>query len=90
MGVYSSKIVVSEFGIGVNRFRGLDGFTERAPAPREVELHGVFVANQLRLGLRWLPEGDHRGLLHGRRGWAFSAGLNDPVGLFYWITRLGS
>lgn len=84
-GWYIPRIEVSEVGVGINQFLPLR-FGEGLPAPWEVEASGVFVANQLRLGARWLPLKRHHGLLHGRRGWAISFGLNDPVGLIHWLT----
>lgn len=89
VGRYFTRIYVSELGVGANLFQPLDNLRGSALNPWEVEGYGVFVANQLRLGIRWMPDGDHRGLIHGRRGWAFSAGLNDPVGLAYWIGKIG-
>jgi predicted acylesterase/phospholipase RssA len=83
-GRYFSKVWITEVGFGANIFTPT--LSEREPTPWELEASGVFVANQLRLGLRWMPDGEHRGLIHGSRGWAVSAGLNDPMGLIHWIT----
>jgi hypothetical protein len=84
-GWYTNSLAVSEVGVGFNLFHPLH-LEDGLPMPWEAELSGVFAANALRLGARWLPEKDHHGLLHGRRGWALSFGLNDPVGLVHWLT----
>jgi hypothetical protein len=83
-GRYFTKVWITEIGLGANLFRAVDPEGD-ARTPWEIEASGVFVANQLRLSARWLPVGDDLGLLHGPQGWTVSAGLNDPVGLIYWI-----
>lgn len=84
-GVYFSNMLASEVGFGVNAYTSVDPV--RLPIP-ELELHTTLLANQLRVSMRVLPNRAHHGQLHGRRGITFSAGLNDPVGLIYWISRL--
>lgn len=84
-GAYSSWIIVSEFGLGLNHFRGIGDWGLTAT---DVEGHAVLLAGQLRASVRWLPDGDELGRLHGRRGWAISAGLSDPIGLGFWLVRI--
>jgi hypothetical protein len=87
-GAYSSWIVASEFGLGVNHFRSTSALRDAGRTATDMELHAVLLAGQLRASVRWLPDGDERGRLHGRRGWAISAGLSDPVGLGFWLVRI--
>jgi predicted acylesterase/phospholipase RssA len=87
-GAYSSWIIASEFGLGVNHFRSAGAFWDGGTTATDLELHAVLLAGQLRASARWLPRGDERGRLHGRRGWAISAGLSDPIGLGFWLVRI--
>lgn len=87
---YVPNVALSEFGIGMNVFRPVNGFTGDVPTPYELEGYVMLIANQLRVGGRLLIDGEHRGLIHGKRGWAFSVGLSDPIGLMYWMKNLGS
>jgi predicted acylesterase/phospholipase RssA len=87
IGRYVNKVAISEWGVGVNVFHPLH-WESGLRMPVEAELSGVFAANQLRLGLRVMPIKDQHGLLHGRRGWALSFGLNDPVGLIHWLISI--
>ncbi|HEU0015318.1 MAG TPA: patatin-like phospholipase family protein [Longimicrobium sp.] len=83
---YVSSVLVSEYGLGGNAFYPV-GHDGELNMPFEVEGHVTLLANQVRVALRWLPDGNDRGLIHGRRGWAMSVGLSDPVGLLYGILR---
>lgn len=88
VGAYSRWIVVSEYGLGVNHFRATSALGDGQLTATELELHAVLLAGQLRASMRWLPDGDELGRLHGKRGWALSAGLSDPIGLGFWLVRI--
>jgi predicted acylesterase/phospholipase RssA len=83
-----SWVVASEVGLEAHHFRSADALRDRDRSATELEAYGVLLAGQIRLAVRWLPNGDDLGRLHGRRGWAVAAGLSDPMGLGFWMTRI--
>lgn len=87
-GLYSTRVIVSEYGVQAHYFRPGRDLSNGHASVTEVEPYAVLLAGQLRLSGRILVFPSEHGRLHGVRGWTISAGLSDPTGLAFWVWRI--